>query len=332
MTTAVAILNWNGSALLRQYLPSVVEHSGPHQVVVIDNGSTDDSLQVLRDEFPSVTVVDNGANLGFSEGYNVGLQSIEADIVILLNSDVAVTAGWIDKALPHFSDESVWALQPKMLDDRDRERFEYAGAAGGYLDRYGFPYCRGRIFQSLEVDRGQYDTAVDLHWGCGAALFIRKERYYQAGGLDADFFAHMEEIDLCWRIRNLGGRIVFSPESTVYHLGGGTLQQGSAQKAYLNFRNNLYILLKNHRGSSVILLLFIRMAFDGVAAYKFLFSGQVSAFFAVAKAHVHFYRDFLPMWRKRKSLMSHEPVSSTNDDRSIVWAHFVKGKDRYSDL
>ncbi len=328
----VAILNWNGSELLKKFLPKVIEHSQGHEVVVIDNDSSDDSVAMLQSDFADIRVIVNQENLGFAAGYNVGLKEVDSDIIVLLNSDVEVTAGWIDKVLPHFEDPNIAALQPKLLDEKRKEFFEYAGAAGGFLDRFGFPFCRGRVFESLEEDKGQYDQVCDVHWASGACLFIRQSLYNEVGGLDADFFAHMEEIDLCWRIRNRGYRIICAPESSVYHVGGATLQQGSSHKAYLNFRNNLFILLKNDRSAWTTGLITFRMALDGVAAWKFLFSGQSGAFFAVAKAHFHFYTSFFKMLKKRMLLKKKEVHSAEIYKISVVYQHFIQKLDKYSDL
>jgi hypothetical protein len=334
MKTSVVILNWNGAALLRQFLPSVVAHtpSALAEVVVADNGSTDESLAVLRSEFPTVRIIAMPDNAGFAGGYNRALEQITTEYAVLLNSDVEVTPGWLEPLVAYAeSHPDAAALQPKIRAYRCRDRFEHAGAAGGFIDRYGYPFCRGRIFDTVERDEGQYDTAIDIFWATGACLFVRMADYRLAGGLDERFFAHMEEIDLCWRLHRLGRRIACLPESTVFHLGGATLDVNNPRKAYLNFRNNLLMLYKNLPDGQRSSLIFRRKLLDGLAALNFLLHGNVQGVRAIVRAH----RDASRMIREhyahapQRSDMSHAfPCTPI----SIVWAYYVKGIKRFSQL
>ena len=294
--TAVIILNWNGAKLLREYLPSVVANTDPAvaTVIVADNGSTDDSLKVLAEEFPTVQVWAFPENYGFAGGYNRCLERAQAEgypYTVLLNSDVETPAGWLEPML-HYIDShaDVGAVQPKILSHRQRDTFEYAGASGGFIDRHGYPYCRGRIFDVCEVDRGQYDAVIDIFWATGAALLVRTGLYVQLGGLDQDFFAHMEEIDLCWRIQLAGWRIAVVPQSVVYHLGGGSLPASNPRKTYLNFRNNLLLLHKNLPDSTRRRTLLVRRLLDTVAWAKFAITFDWANAAAVFRAHRHFAR------------------------------------------
>ncbi len=291
---AVIILNWNGEKLLKQFLPSVVDrtpsHSGSWRVIVADNGSTDDSISFLRDKYPRVHIIRFPENYGFAEGYNRAIQSVDDDYVVLLNSDIEVTDDWLTP-LVRFMDANpdVAACQPKILSYTDKQSFEYAGACGGYLDRNGYPYCRGRIFSTIETDRHQYDTpATDLHWATGAALIVRRSIYLDAGGLDKQFFAHMEEIDLCWRIRLLGWKIAVEPQSVVYHLGGGSLDPRNPRKTYLNFRNNLLMLHKNLPLADRKDTLLRRRLLDTIAWAKMIASFNFRGAAAIFRAHRHF--------------------------------------------
>ena len=297
---AVVILNWNGRHHLETYLPSVVEHSREHaEVVVVDNGSTDDSTTWLKEHHPSVRVVELDENKGFAGGYNDGLERVTADVFVLLNSDVRVSPNWIPPVLEMMHNEGYVACQPLIRNDTDPELFEYAGAAGGFIDRDGFTFCAGRIFEVFETDAGQYNANREVFWASGAALFIQAEAWREVGGLDEDFFAHMEEIDLCWRLKNRGYRIGACGQSVVFHLGGGTLQKISPFKSYLNFRNNLYMLVKNHHQRALYPMLFRRMVLDGVAALKFLVEGSTPLFAAVWKAHRDFKANFRTMKNRR---------------------------------
>ncbi|MBV42858.1 MAG: hypothetical protein CL834_07480 [Crocinitomicaceae bacterium] len=300
--TAVAILNWNGLKHLQMYLESVVVHStADAEVVVIDNGSTDESVVWCKKTFPEVKIIALSENLGFAGGYNAGLNQIQADNFVLLNSDVRVTANWIQPVLTMMDQEGYSACQPIIRNDSDPELLEYAGAAGGYIDRDGFTFCAGRIFEVFETDTGQYAHNREVFWASGAALFIRSEAFHSVDGLDDDFFAHMEEIDLCWRLKNRGHRIGVCGNSMVFHLGGGTLQKISPFKSYLNFRNNLFLLVKNHHRVALYPMILRRMILDGIAAFKFLSEGSTPLFGAVLKAHRDFKKELPAMRRKRKS-------------------------------
>ena len=300
---AIVILNWNGAKLMLQFLPSVIEFSNNDltDIVVADNGSTDNSLQILQNEFPEVKILDLKQNYGFARGYNEALKQIDADYFVILNSDVEVTAGWLDEPIRLMEmDPSIAAVQPKILSYHQKTHFEYAGAAGGYIDRFGYPFCRGRIFNEVEEDRGQYNDSVDIFWATGACMFVRAKCFHEVGGFDADFWAHMEEIDLCWRLKNRGYRIVYTPESVVYHVGGGTLSYDNPRKLYLNFRNNLWLLYKNLPAQQLFPIIFARMILDGVAALKLLAEFNLNGIASVLKAHYHFYRSIPSLNRKRR--------------------------------
>lgn len=328
MKIAIVILNWNGKALLEQFLPSVIRFSPQTDIYLADNASTDGSVQAVRAAFPSINIVELPFNGGYARGYNAALQKITADVYCLLNSDVEVTENWLESVEKLFEKADIAAVQPKILDYNDRKKFEYAGAAGGFVDKYGFPFCRGRIFDTIEDDMGQYDTQTDIFWASGACLFIRSSVFHQLGGFDEDFFAHQEEIDLCWRIHHLGGRIVFSPESVVYHVGGATLPTNNPQKTYLNFRNNLFMLLKNLPSKNMYVILFARMVLDGIAGVRFALQGEIKFTWAIIRAHGSFYRHFFTFKQKRLR------VSSLFYYRikSVVWAYFVKNKTIFSEL
>ena len=321
MTCAIVILNWNGKELLQQFLPSVVAHTTEAAVYVVDNASSDDSVAFLQENFPMVSVVQNPTNLGYAGGYNYALQHISADVYCLLNSDVRVTEGWLKPILPLFDNPAVAMVQPKIRDAKNPAYFEYAGAAGGYIDKYGFPYCRGRVFDRVEEDQGQYDTPSPcaIFWASGACFFVRAEVFRQLGGFDEDFFAHQEEIDLCWRAHHLGLQALCCPESVVYHVGGATLTAANPQKTYLNFRNSLFMLLKNLPAKQLYTTLFVRMVLDGVAGLRFLMQGKPRLLWAVLKAHFHFYGSFLKFKKKRPTSF----FADYYEIKSIVWRHFV---------
>ena len=330
---SVVILNWNGKHYLEKFLPSVLSSGYPNlEIVVADNASTDDSAEFIKSHFPEVSVIVNSENLGFAGGYNAVLSQIDADYFVLLNSDVEVTPGWIEPVIELMeSDTLIATAQPKLLDWNDRSLFEYAGAAGGYLDKYGYPFCRGRIFDTQELDNGQYNNSSEIFWASGAALFIKKKYWEQVSGFDADFFAHMEEIDLCWRLKNLGYKIMYCPVSTVFHIGGGTLQAESPFKTYLNFRNNLAMLLKNLSDSQVFYILFVRFWLDFISLLKFMAEGKFKQARAVNKAHVAFFKDFFKNKKKRSA------TNPTFNDQglfngSIVWEYFINKKKHFSEL
>ncbi|WP_140485890.1 glycosyltransferase family 2 protein [Flavobacterium sp. GSA192] len=302
---AVVILNWNGTKLLEQFLPSVVKYSPEAEIYVADNASTDDSVDFVKANFPTVKIVKNTGNYGFAKGYNEALQHIDAEIYALVNSDIEVTENWLNPILETFEKESKTAIiQPKLLDFKNKEYFEYAGAAGGFLDKYGYPYCRGRIFETIEKDNGQYNDALEITWASGACFFIRSKVYHELKGFDADFFAHQEEIDLCWRAKNKGHQIKYNPNSIVYHVGGATLQQGNPKKTFLNFRNSLLMLVKNLPKESLYSVLFIRLLLDGIAGIHFLTQGKFSHFWAILKAHFSFYSLFSETYKKRGDFQS----------------------------
>lgn len=323
---AIVILNWNGKKFLAQFLPTLLNTCDSNaQVIVADNNSTDDSISFLKEQFPSVRIIQNESNGGFSKGYNEAFQQIEAQYYCLLNSDIEVTPHWIDPILEMLdADQNIAAVQPKILSYKEKTKFEYAGAAGGYLDYLGYPFCRGRVFESIEEDKGQYDTPKQVFWATGACLFVRSDIYHQLGGLDEDFFAHMEEIDFCWRINNLGYKIMIEPKSVVYHVGGGTLPKNNAFKTYLNFRNNLFLLLKNLPKHRILITFFMRFFLDQVAAVVFLLKGQYKDFFAVWKAIFHFAKGFKKMKAKRGVIQ--DKVFAMTYPHSIVFAFFIQKK------
>lgn len=330
MKIAVVILNWNGKSLLETYLPSVVSYSGAATLYVADNNSTDDSIAFLQKNYPQITLIKNATNGGYAKGYNDALQHVTEDICVLLNSDVAVTENWLQPFLTAFEeDENLVAAQPKILDDIHKDTFEYAGAAGGFIDALGYPFCRGRIFDTIEKDSGQYNDAIPIFWATGACLVIKKEAFFNSGGFDEDFFTHQEEIDLCWRLQALGGTIKYLGNSTVYHLGGGTLANDNPRKTYYNFRNSLLMLVKNVSGARVFYIVFVRMILDGIAALRFLFQLKWSHFIAVFKAHVHFYTMLPTCIKKRKHTIKKKQYAIIN---SIVWQYFVKNKRFYSTI
>lgn len=331
MKLAIAILNWNGLRHLQTFLPSVVEHSGKHGIFVIDNASNDDSVLWIKKNYPTVSIIQNTENEGFCKGYNLGLSKIEAEYYVLLNSDVEVTAGWIDPILDTMDqNQSISACQPKILSYANKKSFEYAGGGGGFIDWLGYPFCRGRVFDSLEEDKGQYNDIAELFWASGACFFVRSNIFHELGGFDEAFFAHMEEIDLCWRMKNRGHQIMYVGESTVYHVGGGTLQQTSPFKSYLNFRNGLFLLYKNLPKKRLFSTLFIRLFLDGVAAVRHFLKMEFEFVWVVLKAHIHFYNYILKKKVVRDNLKGKETRPMLY--KSIVWEYFAKGRKTYSEL
>ena len=334
---AIVILNWNGRQMLSTYLPSVLQYSRDEATVyVADNASTDDSLELLRREFPEVQLILLEKNWGFAEGYNRALKQIEADYYLLLNSDIEVTHHWLTPMIEHLdTHEDVAACQPKLLSMADKDSFEYAGASGGYLDRFGYPFCRGRIFETVEQDNGQYDYLADCLWATGAALMIRSKDYWEAGGLDSRFFAHNEEIDLCWRLRIRGRRIVCIPESYVYHVGGGTLPKSNPMKTFLNFRNNLTMLYKCLPEEELKPVMRWRWWLDYLAAWEMLIlKGNLGDFKAVYRARRAFKR-----WRKdfeqdRQTIQASRVTQKIPEQRtfSLLWQYYVKGRKLFSQL
>ena len=322
MKIAVVILNWNGKSLLEEFLPSVVDFSHDAQVYLADNASTDTSVQFIREKFPSVKIIQNLENGGYAKGYNDALKNLEEDVFVLLNNDVAVTENWLKPFIIAFSEDSkLVAAQPKILDYNNREYFEYAGAAGGFIDRLGYPYCRGRIFNSLEKDNGQYDDDISIFWATGAALFVRRNAFEQVGGFDEDLFAHQEEIDLCWRLQSLGGSIKYIHNSKVFHLGAGTLSASNPRKTFFNFRNTLLILLKNALGANTYWILFLRMILDAFAGVQFLIQAKPKHLFAILRAHISFYRLFGKFFKKRRNQSSSLKYWKIY---SVVWEYFIR--------
>jgi GT2 family glycosyltransferase len=320
MNIAVVILNWNGTKLLEQFLPSVVKYSPEADIYVADNASTDDSIAFLKANFPKVKIVENESNFGFAKGYNDALQSVDADIYALVNSDIEVTENWLKPIIETFENEPKTAIiQPKILDFKSKEYFEYAGAAGGFMDKYGYMFCRGRIFETLEKDNRQYDDNCEIFWASGACFFIRSSVYNELKGFDADFFAHQEEIDLCWRAFNKGHSIKYNSESLVYHVGGATLQHGNPKKTFLNFRNSLLMMLKNLPKNQLFPILFIRLILDGIAGIQFLMKGQFKHLLAILKAHFAFYWLFYRNYNKRDDFQSKKYYFT----KSIVYLYFI---------
>ncbi|HEY0177788.1 MAG TPA: glycosyltransferase family 2 protein [Pedobacter sp.] len=333
-SVAVVILNWNGKELLSRFLPSVVQSCYANlQLIVGDNASADDSVDFVRTNFPAVRIIQNDRNYGFAEGYNRVLQQVDADFYVLLNSDVEVPENWIEPVIKMMlEDPQVAAAQPKVKWQLDKSKFEYAGAAGGFMDRNAFPFCRGRIFDQLETDLGQYDDQKEVFWASGAAFFIRREQWQETGGLDPDLFAHMEEIDLCWRLKNLGYKVAYCPGAEVYHVGGGTLAANNPYKVFLNFRNNLIIMQKNLPAGEAAWGIFIRMCIDFVAWMQFLVTGKPQFTWAVSKAHYQFLRSMRRTAAKRGekqlSFSKHTGVYRS----SVVWSYFIKGIRSFSQL
>ena len=334
---SVVILNWNGVGMLQKFLPGVVEHSQGEgvEVCVADNASSDASCAWVKEAFPNVRLIELDKNYGFADGYNKALEQVEAEYVVLLNSDVEVTPHWLEPMVAYMdAHPEVAACQPKIRAERNKAYFEYAGAAGGYIDKYGYPFCRGRIFDVVEKDQGQYDTVAPIFWATGAALFIRLEDYREAGGLDGRFFAHMEEIDLCWRLRSRGRGIVCIPQSVVYHVGAATLKKENPRKTFLNFRNNLLMLYKNLPEKDLKKVLLVRALLDWVAAFVFLLKADGKNFRAVIQARKEFCgmrSDFAP---SRAENMDKATGASIPEkvSYSILWKFHACRNKTYSQL
>ncbi len=339
-SVAVVILNWNGQSFLEKFLPSVNATDYPDlRIYVADNASGDGSVQFVQENYPKINIIQNSGNLGFAGGYNEALKKVAADYYVLLNSDVEVTKGWILPVIRLMHGNPViGACQPKILSYQDRNQFEYAGAAGGWIDRWGYSFCRGRIFDTTESDTGQYDNAAKVFWASGAAFFIKAELYHQAGGLDAYFFAHMEEIDLCWRLQRMGYQIWCCPQSVVYHVGGGSLAQGSPYKMFLNFRNNLIMMHKNLAGSERFIIISARFILDGMAAFRSIIKGYPTEVKIILKAHGAYYR-----WLFQKKKRSHAGKENTSPPvklktlhgiyfHTIAWEYFAKRKKTFASL
>lgn len=332
MKVAVVILNWNGKKFLEQFLPLVIDRSrGEAAVIVADNASSDGSVEYLESTHPEVRIIRLDKNHGFATGYNLALRQVEAEYYILLNSDIEVTPEWISPVIRLMEAHPDWAAcQPKIRSFYEREKFEYAGAAGGFIDKYGYPFCKGRLFQSIETDTGQYEQAEEVFWATGACMFVRSEVYHRLGGFDDDFFAHMEEIDFCWRAKNQGYRIMYCPSSTIYHIGGGTLPKKSPQKTYLNIRNNIIMLYKNLEKERLLRILAARIILDYIAAVKFLVDGGFKDMAAVIRAHFYFW-SHLKKLRKKRERITHKRVSKIYWG-NIVLRHYVGRIKSFNDL
>ena len=331
MKIAIVILNWNGQKLLDQFLPSIVRYSNPEccDIYVADNASTDTSIDYVKKNFTTVKIIQNSENGGYAKGYNDALKNINADIFALVNSDIEVTKGWLQPIINAFkSNHQTAIVQPKILDYKDKSHFEYAGAGGGYIDKYGFPFCRGRIFNSLEKDNQQYNDNKEIFWASGACFFIRKEVFESLNGFDETYFAHQEEIDLCWRAKNSGHSVKYVGTSTVYHVGGATLQNSNPKKTYLNFRNSLFMLTKNLPKGKLLPILFMRLVLDGIAGIRFLFQLKPLFTWAIIKSHGSFYANLNRNLKKRSK-------NNTQDyyyTKSIVYQHFIKSVKKFDEL
>lgn len=329
---AVVILNWNGKKFLEELLPTLIQHTPSEvDIVVGDNASSDNSVEFLKQSYPQIQIIQNDKNYGFAEGYNKVLDKVYADYFVLLNSDVEVTDNWISPIINMMdADDNIAICQPKLLSYYQRDTFEYAGGAGGYIDKYGYPFCRGRLFTTLEKDNGQYNDVCEIFWATGAAMFVKAKVWKDLGGLDDDFFAHMEEIDFCWRAKNAGYKVYYCPQSVVYHIGGGTLPPSSPFKTFLNFRNNFSLLFKNLQKRQLAYVFPIRILMDWVAALKFLAEKKPKEFTAVIKAHWNFYRQIPALKHKRKNITQRKVSNIYNGN--IVLEYYLKGKKIFSKL
>lgn len=333
----VLVLNYNGLDFIKRFCSSWIKFLPEYaELVIADNASTDESVTYLKSSFPQVRIISLEQNHGFAQGYNLAMTQIQTPYCILLNSDVEIKSKWVDPLIELLEkDLNIAAVQPKILDQKSPEQFEYAGAAGGFVDKLYYPFCRGRIFQSIEQDHNQYNESTEIFWASGAAIALRTQEFKDVGGFDADFFAHMEEIDLCWRFKSMGMKILYQPLSSVYHVGGGTLSYASSRKTFLNFRNSLLMILKNETSNRVFHVLFRRMILDGVAALSFLLKGQFGAFIAVFKAHLAFYSLLRKFRNKRKQIQAaaHEfPNHVGRINKSILTHYYLKGQKKYSDF
>jgi GT2 family glycosyltransferase len=331
---SVVILNYNGKKHLEKFLPDVIQYSSGEgiRIIVADNKSSDDSVAYLQKSFPQIELIILDKNYGYTGGYNKALTQIDSEYFILLNSDVEVTYGWINPVIKYLDEnKNVAAAMPKIKSYNDKDYFEYAGASGGFIDKYGYPFCRGRLLYNIEKDEGQYNSIEDIFWASGACFFVRSELFFQAGAFDDDFFAHMEEIDLCWRFKRMGYRVVVVPESVIYHVGGGTLPINTPRKMYLNYRNNLYLLIKNLPGRKVLPILFVRMCLDGASALVYLSKFSFGFFWAVLKAHIHFDCHIRISIHKRKKFL---PLVKTEHlsgmyTHSMVYNFLVRKKSNF---
>lgn len=329
---AIVILNWNGKCFLEKFLPSLIQYNSKiSEIIIADNASNDDSIDFLHNNYPNLHIIKNAYNYGFAGGYNEALKDVKSEYYVLLNSDIEVTENWIEPVIALMdNDRSIAACQPKILSYYNKKEFEYAGAAGGFIDKYGYPFCRGRLFRSLESDNGNYNDVKEIFWATGACMFVRAESFHQLGGLDKDFFAHMEEIDFCWRLKNKGYKIMYCPNSLIYHVGGGTLPKNNPQKTYLNFRNNFFLLYKNLPKGKLFHVFFIRLFLDGIAGIKFLLEGHLIDCLAVIKAHFAFYFSLGKLHKKR--LASQRTHVSCIYKKSIVAEYYLKRKKCFNQL
>lgn len=333
--TAIVILNYNGIDFLAKFLPILIENTAEAQIIIADNASTDDSVNFLNTNFPEIRIIKLFKNFGFAEGYNHALKQVDTRYYVLLNSDVEVTKNWLPPLINQLENQSVAACQPKILSFSNKEYFEYAGAAGGFIDYFGYPFCRGRIISNVEKDNGQYDDAKNIFWATGACLAIKADLFHAVAGFDGDFFAHMEEIDLCWRLQNAGYDIIYTSESKVYHVGGGTLPKSNSFKSFLNFRNGLFMVYKNFPKKNFYLRIFLRMILDGLAGLSYFIKGNFADFEAVFKAHMAFYKNLGKLNAKRKNLQTNQQVKSklaTEYSKSIIWEFLKNSKLKFSDL
>ena len=332
MKIAIVILNWNGKELLEKFLPSIVKYSNTPstEIIIADNASTDSSISFIKKTYPEIQIIQNSENGGFAKGYNEALKHVNADILALVNSDIEVTENWLSPIIDVFENEIETAIiQPKILDFKDKNKFEYAGAGGGFIDKYGYPYCRGRLFSELENDNNQYNDVTEIFWASGACFFIRSSVFHELNGFDEDYFAHQEEIDLCWRAKNVNKTIKYVGLSTVYHVGGATLEEVNPKKTYLNFRNSLFSLVKNLPKNKLFSILFTRLVLDGIAGVKFLIDLRPLHTLAIIKAHFSFYSTFSKMLRKRKKTSKKEDYYHSY---SIVWSFYLLGKKTFKNL
>ncbi len=330
MKLAIVILNWNGEVLLERFLPSVIKYSLDADIYVADNASKDGSISFLKANYPTIKIIRNKTNGGFAQGYNEALKHVDADIFCLLNSDVEVTENWLYPIVNAFNTlPEASIIQPKILDLLNKEYFEYAGAAGGFIDQLGYPFCRGRIFQHLEKDKGQYDGIKEIFWATGACMFVKRLVFESLGGFDIDYFAHQEEVDFCWRAKNKGLKVYYVGASKVYHLGGSTLSNMNPKKTYLNFRNSLLSITKNLPVRKAFIIIFIRLVLDGIAAVRFIFQLRFKHCYAILRAHLSFYRQFPRMLKKREKVNFTTKYYATT---SIVWSYFVHGVKKFNIL
>jgi GT2 family glycosyltransferase len=330
---AIVILNYNGRNYLEKFLPSVSNYSQNYPIIVVDNHSVDDSIDFLKANYPQIRLIQLPQNEGFSQGYNLALQQVQAKYYLLLNSDVEVTENWLAPMVEFMNSQpEAGACQPKIKSYRQKNQFEHAGAGGGFIDKFGYPFCRGRIFQAVEEDKGQYNDIREIFWATGACMLIRAQLFHQVGGLEADFFAHMEEIDLCWRLKNQGYKIYYVGKSEVYHVGGGTLSQESPFKTYLNFRNNLAMLYKNLPANRLYKVLIIKLLLDFIAVFFFISHGYFKNSWSVIRAYLSFYRRIRVWQRRRKQIQKKEANLAGMLQTSLVFQHFLLKKTEFSQI